>query len=173
MIKKQVSQEEATQKIADLLQQGRELGVQWAKEMLDRQQRAISIGKGAIGSMFDRAKAIVSGIVDRVAQAVSDIDVEDNDESAVEDVIDDLVSSMPDMIAGTEMQTAVESAVYDELAAQDVLPTVVWVTEPGACQLCRDNEQMGVVPLGTSFADGSSYPPAHPNCRCHLEMPFF
>lgn len=41
-----------------------------------------------------------------------------------------------------------------------------WVTEPGACKICQPLHNRGKEAWGARFPDG---PPAHPNCRCHLQ----
>lgn len=164
-----MTQEQATQTIADLLQQWHDLGVAWAQEMLGS-LRAISIGSG-MGSLWDRAKAIVAGIVDRVDALINGVEVaQDVDpEVAIEDAVTQVLISMPGMIAGTEMQTVIQDGVYSTLASAANAPDIVWVTSPGACFECLAYEAMGVVPLGTDFG-GNAYPPAHPNCRCHLDL---
>lgn len=50
------------------------------------------------------------------------------------------------------------------------IATVTWVAEIDnrTCPNCLGNEAYGPVPLGALFPDGSTTPPAHPSCRCHL-----
>lgn len=43
-----------------------------------------------------------------------------------------------------------------------------WVTTPGACPVCLDNEAEGPIPAGEVWPDGSAAPPGHPNCRCYV-----
>lgn len=43
-----------------------------------------------------------------------------------------------------------------------------WITTPGACPVCLDNEAEGPLPAGEAWPDGSDMPPAHPHCRCYI-----
>lgn len=45
-----------------------------------------------------------------------------------------------------------------------------WICEPDACETCTDNEDGSPIDLDEIFGSGDEDPPAHPNCRCTLEM---
>lgn len=69
------------------------------------------------------------------------------------------------MLALTELTRATSAAsanTYREAGITDLR----WITEPGACLACRLNEESAPVPIGGTWPDGSTAPPAHPNCRC-------
>lgn len=78
------------------------------------------------------------------------------------------------MIARTELATffnAGHDLAIHEAMAQGLLPAMdsIWsATEAeSTCDLCRrmDGER---VPTGTSFSNGSKYPPIHPHCMCDV-----
>ena len=50
--------------------------------------------------------------------------------------------------------------------------TVRWVVDPGgACGAdCADNALAGEVAAGEEFPTGDRFPPAHPGCRCRIEV---
>jgi hypothetical protein len=47
---------------------------------------------------------------------------------------------------------------------------VQWVSMVDACPVCLANMEVGAVPQGTVFPSGHSTPPAHPFCRCSLQV---
>lgn len=82
---------------------------------------------------------------------------------------DETTQSMDDyaeMLSETEIQATVQQGQLD-IYNQYGLP-VQWVTEPGACPVCNDNADYGIIAAGNSFPSGDDAPPAHPRCRCHL-----
>ena len=52
----------------------------------------------------------------------------------------------------------------------DGTPSKRWLTsgQSNVCEKCLRNSMVGSVPVGDEFPDGSSFPPAHPNCVCYL-----
>jgi len=45
-----------------------------------------------------------------------------------------------------------------------------WVTKEDrrVCKICRRNEDEGWILASLPFPSGHLWPPAHPNCRCHI-----
>lgn len=74
-------------------------------------------------------------------------------------------ADIADMIASTEVARATSQAA---LASYEVagVGQVSWLTAPGACQRCQDNESASPIRLGDNFPSGSDSPPSHPRCRC-------
>lgn len=66
--------------------------------------------------------------------------------------------------------TRASSAATARTYRNAAVATVTWVAEIDnrTCPSCLGNESYGPVPLGALFPDGSTGPPAHPSCRCHL-----
>lgn len=45
-----------------------------------------------------------------------------------------------------------------------------WMIEPDACEVCVENSDMGAIDMDAPFSSGDWEPPAHPNCRCSLDL---
>lgn len=94
--------------------------------------------------------------------------------SAIEEVFDEAEDKRADTIALTEIAEAFGTGQSDAADAisldtgDDVQKE--WVTEPDACETCEENEAAGPIDLDDVFPSGDDDPPAHPNCRCTLEM---
>lgn len=94
--------------------------------------------------------------------------------SAIDEVFDEAEGTRADTIALTEIAEAFGSGQSDAADAisldtgDDVQKE--WVTEPDACEVCEENEAAGPIDLEDVFPSGDDDPPAHPNCRCTLEM---
>ena len=70
------------------------------------------------------------------------------------------------IVAQTEMGRALMAEQSDTYAENGV-EEVEWLAlDP--CELCATNEAQGSIPVGTEFASGDLFPPAHPNCYCDL-----
>lgn len=134
--------------------------------MIEHYERALGIRK-SVGRFVQRAKEIVSAIVVRVKDMVSAIFADGGTAVEAQDAVDTLLGSLPETIATTEVHTEVEQAIADVFEEQGV-ELVEWVTEPGACPVCADNEEQGPIKRGTAFASGGTAPPAHPRCKCNL-----
>jgi len=63
--------------------------------------------------------------------------------------------------------TEIVSLAELEMANRALQPVeAFWITEPVACPICYPLHGTSRSTWSIKFADG---PPAHPNCRCHLE----
>lgn len=131
-------------------------------------------------------KAIEATTLDRLHTALEDAyaKIQSSDKSgqlekasvisAVEEVFDEAEDKRADTIALTEIAEAFGSGQSDAADAisldtgDDVQKE--WVTEPDACEVCEENEAAGPIDLEDVFPSGDDDPPAHPNCRCTLEM---
>lgn len=71
------------------------------------------------------------------------------------------------LIATTEITRASSAAAYRAYQRAGVRSTR-WLTAGDAkvCAICKENERVGAVPIGTSYPSGDLYPPAHPSDRC-------
>jgi len=75
--------------------------------------------------------------------------------------------------AASAASVAVEGLVKIDRANNDKANrTVRWVVDPGgSCGAdCADNALAGEVAAGEKFPTGDRYPPAHPGCRCRIEV---
>ncbi len=75
--------------------------------------------------------------------------------------------------AASAASVAVEGLVKIDRANNDKANrTVRWVLDPGgSCGAdCADNALAGEVAAGEKFPTGDRYPPAHPGCRCRIEV---
>lgn len=84
--------------------------------------------------------------------------------------IADWIDDYGEMVAITEIHSAVEEAIADTWQEQGV--TQIWwqceIAE-NVCERCLANMEASPINLGDAFPDGSACPPAHPRCRCSLE----
>lgn len=76
------------------------------------------------------------------------------------------------VIARTELARAQAFGNYIAWHLTGASIFVQWMTseDEGVCDECEDLEDQGVVPLGHEFEPFVEFPPAHPNCRCSLEV---
>ena len=75
--------------------------------------------------------------------------------------------------AASAASVAVDGLVKIDIAHNDKANrTVRWVVDPGgSCGAdCADNALAGEVTAGEKFPTGDRFPPAHPGCRCRIEV---
>ena len=74
--------------------------------------------------------------------------------------------------AAAAASVAVEGLVKIDRANNEANRTVRWVVDPGgSCGAdCADNALAGEVAAGEKFPTGDRFPPAHPGCRCRIEV---
>ena len=95
--------------------------------------------------------------------ANSDIDWSDSDTS--EDRID--------TIAGYEVSKAFHDGLLemaDMWRGGNGPVEKIWAAQPDACDVCSENEDEGPIDFEAPFSSGDFEPPAHPNCRCSLDL---
>lgn len=157
--------------IAEVLANAHSIGVLYGQVLTEKQERGLVSN---VKDFLGRARDIVTGIIDRVREAISDAlsknDEGSDPEQVVQDALQNEIDVLPDLVAETEVVSAVESAVLDTLKDADI-PQIIWVTNPGACEICTENEEQGPINIGSTFASGHAIPPAHPRCRCNLSTP--
>lgn len=162
-------QDELVDDIASLLKQAQGIGVQHGQVMAGKHERGLVSG---IKNVVSWAKDIVSGIMDRINEAIDAALGSDDEEGLSEaDIVDttmnDLIGQMPDLIAETEIQDAVESAVIDTIRKAGV-PKMRWVADPDACPICQELADQGPIDTDSEWSGGITSPPAHPRCRCSV-----
>jgi phosphohistidine phosphatase len=74
-----------------------------------------------------------------------------------------------DTIALDQVSGAYNQGIRDAGRAAGV-PEKRWVTEEDACEICEENAAEGTIPNEAPFSSGDFEPPAHPHCRCSLEI---
>lgn len=158
----QADQACVAQEIADLLQRAQRIGHAHASD----ETRESSAWGGSFTDALGSAWSIVTNFVQRVADWISGQDEEDLTDEEIQAEVDSLAETVGD----TEVASAIEQAVMDELDSQGFM-SVQWYAQPDACKLCQANAAQGPVPIGSAFASGDATPPAHPNCRCSLGSP--
>jgi hypothetical protein len=106
-----------------------------------------------------------------VARAVSEqmeIALDSKRESAaeLEDEIDRLVQRRMQSLSEFAVTTAIEHAKASSEAPRR------WILSPESrvCKICARNAASGIIESGDEFPSGDESPPAHPNCRCRLEI---
>ncbi len=81
----------------------------------------------------------------------------------------DMAKTRADMIAQTETNTALSQAAMDKMHDMGI-DGKEWITigDERQCDICRGNEDAGVLAIDDMFPSGDAQPPAHPNCRCGI-----
>lgn len=153
-------QESAAQTISHLLSQAQDIGT----ALVDKaEERGMAWG-GAFKDILSSAWDIVTNFVQRIGDWISE-EIDDGEEITLDDIVAK-VDALAETVASVEIPSAVEGAVLDAMETQGLF-TIRWIAQPGACKICRDNADLGSVPIGYDF-DGTAFPPAHPGCRCVL-----
>lgn len=113
-------------------------------------------------------KSLGAGRFDDLAQAIA-LSLENGDSvdtlaRDLRDILDN--GSRAQMVAVTEIARAVSAASLDTYRAHGI-PGKEWlIASSGACAICQDNADEGVIPLDDTFSSGDDSPPGHPRCRC-------
>lgn len=113
-------------------------------------------------------KSLGAGRFDDLAQAIA-LSLENGDSvdtlaRDLRDILDN--GSRAQMVAVTELARAVSQASLDTYGRNGI-PGKEWlIASSGACAICQDNADAGVIPLDASFPSGDDGPPGHPRCRC-------
>lgn len=79
------------------------------------------------------------------------------------DVLD--IPARAEIVARTETARAMTVASLDEYHQAGVTGQV-WLLSDGACELCEENDDAGVIPIDDDFPNGDV--PVHPNCVCAI-----
>lgn len=166
-------QDELVEDMASILEQAQSIGVRHGQQMAGKQERGLVSG---IKNVVSWAKDIVLGIMDRISSAIDDAlsggedeDKEMSEADIVDATMNDLIEQMPDLIAETEVQDAVESAVVDTIREAGA-PKMIWVADPDACPLCQELVDQGAIDVSGEWNNGVSNPPLHPRCRCEVHI---
>lgn len=141
-----------------------------------KERAAEMVGKSWVnGELVDNPRAEWV-ITDMQREATADLVVEAMQEGYSNEklaaMLDDAAAfgeSRALMIARTETAYA---DVAGNMAAYRESGQVVgkrWLVGAEQCDDCKANAEAGEIPLDGVFPDGSSEPPAHPNCRCDIE----
>lgn len=165
----QDTQDKLTQDLAQILQQAHGLGAQHGSAMVGRQNEAASIKSIGtnIAYFLKRAKDIVSGIVTRISNVVSDVVSKGGDASDAKEVVDHMMDYVPDQTSVTAVHDEVEHGV-DDVFDEESVEFIEWICEPNACGVCLDNQSAGAIKRNEAFPSGHKRPIAHFNCRCNI-----
>lgn len=93
--------------------------------------------------------------------------------SRVEDIFQSAVDSRADSIASTEISAAYNDGVQSlaaEAKSSGLTVEKSWNAEPDACEICQGNADDGWIDDDEPFSSDDDYPPAHPNCRCTVDL---
>lgn len=138
------------------------------------QESIVSAAKNLAGHAVQVITDIIAQLKEK-AQSIIDAVLGDDriDPGDVEQVIEDQVEAWAadysEMVAQTEMHTAVEGAVLSELQASGA-KKMRWVASPDACDDCQHLAENDPVDVDAGEFEGGITPPGHPRCRCEIEM---
>lgn len=165
----QEAQDKLAQDLALLLQQAHSLGAQHGSAMVGRQNEAVSVKSiGAnVAYFLKRAKDIVSGLVTRISNVVSDVVSKGGDASDAKEVVDHMMDYVPDQTSVTAVHDEVEHGV-DDVFDDEAVEFIEWICEPNACGVCLDNQSAGPVKRNEAFPSGHFRPTAHFSCKCNV-----
>ncbi len=93
--------------------------------------------------------------------------------TSVDEIFKDAVDNRSDMIATTEIAGAFNagaSALATAAKQQGAVIEKMWSAEPDACDDCQGNADQEWIDDDEAFDSGDDAPPAHPWCRCSLEL---
>ena len=121
--------------------------------------RAVAVISGIVEQLVDKAQSLL----DALLGDGGDLDEESLDE--IEDQIGEWSEEYAEMVATTEITSAIEESVFDVMAERGVA-AINWDAEPDACPRCLANAEASPIALGSDFPSSDTVPPAHPNCRC-------
>lgn len=112
-------------------------------------------------------KSIADSRIDELGELLADAVKNDLSAQQIEEKIRALLTdpAMAHTVAVTELSRAQSAAALDLYQAHGIT-RVLWMAEPDACPICRENAANDPLPLGQAFPSGDALPPAHPNCRC-------
>jgi hypothetical protein len=161
-----VAEQNVIDALVDALGKAYSLGIQYGAVMARKASEGLI---RAAKDILSKAKDIVSGIIDRitdlVASAIDAMSGDDDVEDVVQEVLDRVGEYLPDGVAGDAIHAAVEDGVMSALEDAQVAQVQV-ICSPGACSLCRDNEDASPINLGDAFPSGDTSAPFHSGCRC-------
>ena len=94
--------------------------------------------------------------------------------AAVDTYFDRSEESRAEQIAVTEVADAFSQGMLDTAEwARDTLSMTVekaWIPEDDPCPICEANSEQGFISDEEDFDSGDDSPPAHPNCRCSIDV---
>lgn len=94
--------------------------------------------------------------------------------SAMNSVLDDAIGTRADVIAVNQISDAFHTGMVDIAdkfsADTGIAVKKVWVVDDDPCPICQDNADQGPIPDDEDFESGDDSPPAHPNCRCSIDL---
>lgn len=85
----------------------------------------------------------------------------------VRNLVDDMSVTRAQMIASTEMNSAMSKAALDKMAVLEVEYKQIILSDD-ACEICVENADADPLPIDESYDSGDLGPPFHPNCRCAI-----
>lgn len=94
--------------------------------------------------------------------------------SAIHSVLDDAIDTRADVIAVNQISDAFHTGMVDIAdkfsADTGIAVKKVWVVDVDPCEICQGNADQGAIPDDEDFESGDDSPPAHPWCRCSIDL---
>lgn len=168
------SDEADAAKIEALLAKSYTAGGEIAAAELDIEAQSIGaysrIGLDLLDSLDDTSTTKISSLI---KDAIAEGKTRDQIERSVRDTFSEwaqkLESSRASMVGITEIADAFNKGIMAQ-AKQSGKPVLKeWVTEDDACEICDGNTD-DQIEIHEPFESGDIAPPAHPNCRCSLQL---
>lgn len=163
----QDAQDKLEQELAQCLQQANALGAQYGSAMVKHQEASLAAKMAALAYFLKRAKNLAVGLIGRVRDAVSKVFSDGGTVSDAEEAVTHVLDYLPDQASATAIHAEVEDAVMAVFDDEDIEEVEV-VCEPGACQMCLENQDAGPIKRGEEFPSGHTSSPFHNCCRCNV-----
>lgn len=159
--------ESTVQVIAHLLDQAQVIGREHVAQTIEGSPEKRGM---AWGGKFTNTVQSAWNIVSRVVASIKTWIDQQNEGLLTPEDIQKQIDLEVELVAGTEIQSAIEQEVL-EVLQESGFTRIVWLAQAGACERCANNMDSGPISIGEAFPDGSTTPPAHPRCRCSIGTP--
>lgn len=150
------------EQIASLFDQAELIGIHFAMKRIHAKEGALHF----IRDVAVRAAQVVKNFIENVKEWLIGSDLAGDE---LDIAYQEYVANLAETTATSEIQATVEQSAMETYKQAGGFKKM-WATNPGACEICLSNEYQGAIDIDESFADGSDCPPAHPRCRCVIDV---
>lgn len=160
--------------VHDPLLDGMGIGIAAGQAIYNRDIGLSTTNEKVLKAARDYSAKLVTGINnttrDRIQESLQTSISLGEDQSAAADRIGNIINdpARAGVIARTEAVNSYNKGLLS-FADESGATQKVW-QDLGADDECADNTAEGAIDVGDSFDSGDDAPPAHPNCRCGMQL---